>query len=311
MDLRRVEYLIAVAECGSFSKAAPVTGIAQPALGRQVRKLEEDCGVQLLYRHGRGVALTPDGEKFIERVRPIVQQLNAVAAEFRHERQAPDGTVIVGMVPTVANLLGLRLLAATRKKYPKLRLNIVSAFSGYIHEWLIDARVDLAIVLDARRPPQLAVEHLATARLSLMSAPALAPRGAKGTTLDFRRLAALPLALPSGNHGLRRTLERSARQAGIALNVSYEVDTMGLMKELVLAGEAHTVLPLPAAQSEIVSKKLVARRLVNPPVAIRLMLAKAAGRPLTRAVRLIEQDIKELLRSLVREAPMDLGVQIA
>jgi LysR family transcriptional regulator, nitrogen assimilation regulatory protein len=311
MDLRRIEYLITVAACGSFSKAATLIGVAQPALGRQVRKLEQDCGVELLYRHGRGVALTPDGEKYIERVRPIVHQLHAVAADFLNERETPAGAVIVGMVPTAANLLGLRLLTETREKYPNVRLNIVSGYSGYIQEWLIGARVDLAIVLDACRPPQVAVEHLADARLSLVSAPGLAPPASKSAPLEFQRLAGLPLALPTGNHGLRRTLEHAARQAGLRLNVLYEIDTLSLMKELVLAGAAHTVLPVPAAQSEIESGRLVAQRIGSPPLAIRLMLAKAAGRPLTRTVRLIEQDMKHLLRRLVLESRVDLGVSLA
>jgi LysR family transcriptional regulator, nitrogen assimilation regulatory protein len=244
-------------------------------------------------------------------VQPIVQQLHTVSAEFRHERQAPAGSVIVGMTPTAANLLGLRLLTATREKYPKLQLNIVSAYSGYIHEWLIDARVDLAIVLDAPRPPQIAVERLADARLSLVSARALAPRAPNGEMLEFQRLSALPLALPSGNHGLRRTLERAAKRAGVSLDVQYEIDTISLLKQLVLAGAAHTVLPVPAAQPEIGGGKLVARQIANPPLAIRLSLAKAAGRPFTRAVRVTEQEIKELLRRTVLEASVDLGVSLA
>src|SRR5260221_7214866 len=62
MDLRRLELLLQVADFGSFSKAATVLGIAQPALGRQIQKLEEECGVRLFYRHGRGVSPTPAGE---------------------------------------------------------------------------------------------------------------------------------------------------------------------------------------------------------------------------------------------------------
>lgn len=312
MDLRRITYLIKVAECGSFSKAATVIGVAQPALGRQVHKLEQDCGVQLLYRHGRGVVLTPDGERFVERVQPLVRELQSAAADLQQERQAPTGTVIVGMTPTVAKLLGLRLLAATREKYPKLRVNIVSGYSGYIHEWLIDARVDLAIVHDARRSPQLAVEHLADARLSLVSSPKRVLREpARRTTVEFRRLAGLPLALPSGNHGLRRTLEVAAKRAGFNLDVCYEVDTLALMKELVLAGAAHTVLALPAVQAEIEGGRLMARRIYKPALATRLMIAKAARRPFTRAVRVIEREVKELLRRAVLEAPVDLGVRLA
>jgi LysR family nitrogen assimilation transcriptional regulator len=70
VDLKRLELLIQVAEFGSFSKTSTVLGIAQPALGRQIQKLEEECGVRLLYRHGRGVSLTPEGSILLDRARP-------------------------------------------------------------------------------------------------------------------------------------------------------------------------------------------------------------------------------------------------
>lgn len=312
MDLKRIEYLIQVAEFGSFSKAATVVGIAQPALGRQVQKLEEECGVRLLYRHGRGVSLTPEGEKLLDRARPLIRQLEAVASDLQDERASPTGSVTIGMTPTICNMLGLHLVTTVQKKYPKLRVNIVSGYSGYIHEWLIDARLDLAILHDARRSPHLAVEHLADAKLSLVSSPKMVnPAESKRRSLALRNLDGLPLALPTKNHGLRRTLELAASDAGIALNVQYEVDTLALMKEIVLAGYAHTVLAIPAVQSEIESGQLIARRISQPDVETRLMLAKASNRPLTRAVRVIEQETKNAFHQVRLEAPFDLGLRLA
>src|SRR6218665_2940755 len=104
MDLKRVEHLMQVADYGSFSKAASVIGIAQPALGREGRKvgkLEKEWGTGLLYRNGRGVALTPDGEKLLARLRPLVQQMEAAVLEIRADRQSPCGQVTVGLTPTL------------------------------------------------------------------------------------------------------------------------------------------------------------------------------------------------------------------
>jgi LysR family nitrogen assimilation transcriptional regulator len=312
MDIKRIEYLIQVAEFGSFSKAATVVGIAQPALGRQVQKLEEDCGVRLLYRHGRGVSLTPEGEMFIDRVRPLLRQLEAVATDLQDERESPSGVVTIGITPTICNMLGLHLVTTVQEKYPKLRVNVVSGYSGYIHEWLIDGRLDLAILHDARRSQHLAVEHLADAKLSLVSSPKLLNAvETKRRSLALRHLKGLPLALPTKNHGLRRTLELAASQAGFALNVKYEVDTLALMKEIVLAGFAHTVLALPAVQSEIESGKLIARRISQPDVETRLVLAKASNRPLTRAVRIIEQETRNAFHRIRLDASFDLGLKIA
>lgn len=312
MDLRRIEYLIQVAEFGSFSKAATVVGIAQPALGRQVQKLEEDCGVRLLYRHGRGVSLTPEGERLLERVRPLMRQLEAVATDLQDERASPSGLVTIGMTPTICNMLGLHLITAVQKAYPRLRVNVISGYSGYIHEWLMDARLDLAILHDTRRSQQVTVEHLADAALSLVSAPGvLSPAAAKQHSLALRHLEGLPLVLPTQNHGLRRTLELAASRAAISLNVQYEVDTLALMKEIVLAGYAHTVLALPAVQKEILAGQLIARRISEPNVETRLVLAKAANRPLTRAVRVIEQETKNAFHQIQRDAKFDLGLTLA
>ena len=312
MDLKRIEYLIQVAEFGSFSKAATVVGIAQPALGRQVQKLEEDCGVRLLYRHGRGVSLTPEGEKLLARVRPLIRQLEAIAVDLQDERSSPSGLVTIGMTPTICNMLGLQLITTVQKVYPKLRVNVISGYSGYIHEWLMDARLDLAILHDARRSQHVAVEHLADAKLSLVSSPSLLNAiEAKRSSLALRHLDGLPLVLPTQNHGLRRTLELAASRADISLNVQYEVDTLALMKEIVLAGCAHTVLALPAVQSEIKAGQLIARRISQPDVETRLVLAKAANRPLTRAVRVIEQETKNAFHQIRPEALFDLGLKIA
>lgn len=312
MDLKRIEYLIQVAEFGSFSKAATVVGIAQPALGRQVQKLEEECGVRLLYRHGRGVSLTPEGEKLLERVRPLMRQLEAIATDMQDERSSPSGLVTIGMTPTICNMLGLQLITTVQKAYPKLRVNVISGYSGYIHEWLMEARLDLAILHDARRSQHVAVEHLADAKLSLVSSPSLLnPVDAKRSSLALRHLDGLPLVLPTQNHGLRRTLELAASHAGISLNVQYEVDTLELMKAIVLAGCAHTVLALPAVQSEIKAGQLIARRINQPDVETRLVLAKAANRPLTRAVRVIEQETKKAFHQIRPGVLVALGLKIA
>src|SRR6218665_1528831 len=142
MDLKRVEHLMQVADYGSFSKAASVIGIAQPALGRQVRKLEQECGTALLYRNGRGVALTPDGEKLLARLRPLVQQMEAAVLEIRADRQSPCGQGTVGLTPTLCGMVGLPL---------------------------VGGGVDIAVLHDARRSRHLLVDALAELELSVIS----------------------------------------------------------------------------------------------------------------------------------------------
>jgi LysR family transcriptional regulator, nitrogen assimilation regulatory protein len=307
MDLRRLELLLRVADFDSFSKAATVLGIAQPALGRQIQKLEAECGARLFYRHGRGVTLTPEGELLLERARPLVRQLASIPADLQSERDSPRGVVTLGVTPTVCNLLGLRLVMAVRDKYPQLRVNVVSGYSGYVHEWLVDGRLDLAILHDARRSATVAVDPLAAAELFFITPKRFTgiPPSADTTVSSICKT---PLVLPTRNHGLRRTLDQAAGEAGQTTLVSYEVDTLELLKQIVVAGLACTVLPRAAVLGELAAGTLQAHRIVAPVLQTKLMLAMAARRPITRGIRLVEQEIRTLMDTMIAHEGARFGL---
>lgn len=295
MEYKRFDSLIQVAQYGSFSKAASVIGIAQPALGRQVRKLEEECGVALLYRHGRGVSLTPEGERLLETIKPLLTRIEGAVSELRAERRSPSGSVTLGLTPTLCHLIGRRLVTQARQRYPALRLNIVMAYSGYVHEWLTNARLDIAVVHDARRAQHLAMEPIGDLQLSLISPTGMLKGASTRQTTRMEKLAGLPLVLPTRHHGLRRTMEYVASQAGIKLDVVYEMDALELMLDLVRDGQVHTVLAAPVAANLVREGCAVARRIVSPTVITRMMLAQATNRPSTRATRAIEVMLKEMV----------------
>lgn len=304
MDLRKIENLIHVADLGSFSRAASVLGIAQSALGRQLRKLEDECGCALLYRNGRGVSLTPDGEKLLDRLRPLMRQMDHVVTEFHNDQKSPSGQVMLGLTPTLCHMVGMRLFAEVWRRHPRIQLNIILGYSGYVHEWLTNARVDIAVLHDARRSQHIAVTPLAELDLALVSAPqSLAPAARAMAAVPFTALRDLPLTLPTRNHGLRRTLEQAATQADMPLNVVFEMDTLELMKDIVVEGLTHTVLALPAVMNEVASGKLIARRIVEPGLSTRLMVATASSRPLTQAVKLVQATLQEVLAAMTQAEP--------
>ena len=264
MDLRKIENLIHVADAGSFSKAASVLGIAQSALGRQVRKLEDECGCALLYRNGRGVSLTPEGEKLLDRLRPLLAQMTRVVSEFHDEQNSPSGQVTLGLTPTLCHMVGMPLVAEVWKRHPRIQLNVITGYSGYVHEWLANARVDIAVLHDARRSQHIVVDPLAELDLVLVSpAQSLAPAARAQAAIDFAQLRGLPLALPTRNHGLRRTLEHAAAQADLPLNVAFEMDALELMKEIVLRAGPHRA-GRARRGARTAGGQLVARRIVNP-----------------------------------------------
>jgi LysR family nitrogen assimilation transcriptional regulator len=304
MDFKRIVNLIQVADHGSFSKAASVIGIGQPALGRQVRKLEQECGTPLLYRNGRGVLLTPDGEKLIAKLRPLLGQMASAVTEMRDEKEAPSGQVTIGLTPALCSILGMRLIAAMRQDFPRVQVNVITGYSGYVHEWLTNARVDIGVLHDARRSPHLVVDPLAALDLSLVSAvKSLAPTARRMRSIAFQDLTGLPLVLPTANHGLRRTVDFAAGQAGVQLSVLFEIDALELMKEVVESGMAHAVLPAGAVQREVAAGTLVSRRLVSPEVSTRLVIASAANRPVTRSVKAAAQVLRQVMQQIAAQEP--------
>jgi LysR family nitrogen assimilation transcriptional regulator len=222
--------------------------------------------------------------------------MDAAMSELTAEQRSPSGSVTLGLTPTLCRLVGLKLMLAIKEQFPQITLNIVSGYSGYVHEWLIDARVDLAIVHDARRSQHLAVEEVGSLRLSLISSPtSLATKFRHAKSVELSQLQDVPLVLPTKNHGLRRTMEYAASQAGIPLTIRYEIDALELMVEIVQMGLAHTVLFAPVVQQGAMGGELVARLISDPAISTRLMLAKASNRPMTRAIRAVEGCVKSVL----------------
>src|ERR1700679_1444165 len=105
MELHQLRYVCAIAETGSFSRAAERCQGAQPSLSQQVLKLEKDLGAKLFDRLGRGVRLTEAGRAFVPRARSILQQMEAARSSVADNNAGVSGSVSVGVIPTIAPYL--------------------------------------------------------------------------------------------------------------------------------------------------------------------------------------------------------------
>ncbi len=296
-----------MAHFDSFSKAATVLGIAQPALGRQMHKLEEECGFRLFYRHGRGVILTPEGQSLLDRAGPLLLELTAIPSDLQSEYASPKGAVTVGVTPTICNLLGLKLITSIQEKYPELQINLVSGYSGYVHEWLVDGRVDVAVLHDARRSASIQVSPLCQAELYFVTCASHDPF--KNTDqVELSQVTEHPLVPPTGNHGLRRTLDYATSKLDIKPNIKFQSDTLELLKEIVTTNLASTILAKPAVMQEIARGTLSAHLITSPRLFTKLVLATVVNRPVTRAIKLIEQEIKIIVDTLVENDSTALGI---
>lgn len=295
MDIRQLRYFVRVVEQASISRAAQSLHMAQPSLSQRVRELEEDVGVALLQRHSGGVRPTEAGKMVADRARAILRLVDNMVSEAKSAGREPVGQVIVGLPTTMALHLTLPLVQLVQQRYPKIRLRLSEGMSGHIQEWVLSGRLDIAVLYTAEAVPGLAIEELVQEDLCLISRHD--PQEA-GKDIGNAELVNFPLVLPSPDHGLRRSIEAGWRRVDRPLNIAAEVDSLVHLKRLAMDSGLHTILPAAACRDEVEAGKLMARRVLNPPLRRPIAMATSTSRPLSVA----GQHIYEIVKDMVRQA---------
>ena len=295
MELRTLKSFVQVAESRSFSRASLVLQIAQPALSRQIKKLEDELGVELLYRNGRGAILTPAGEVLLENGRQLIADLEATKNEVQTAGGKFFGSASIAMPESVGRVLGVSLVERVQRQYPGLRLRITESFSGHVVDWLSSGRCDVGVIYEQTSTASIIAEPTVEEDLMLLCASELLPAAAVDGTIPFAALDGLPLALPGPAHSLRTELADAASEAGIKLDVRFEIESLHTMVATARQGLAYTVLPLCGALEVIDSGDLIALRIVAPQLSRVLHVATASQRQSAAASRHVAQILRDLM----------------
>jgi len=300
MNLKQLEYFVQVAELGSFSKAAVVLDIAQPALSRQVRSLETELHQQLFLRNGRGVTLTDAGKRLFDHSVAVLQLMAHAREDLGASRDEPVGRVTIGLPPSMGRQLTLPLIDRFKKELPAARLAIVEGLSTHIVEWVTTGRIDIGLVYNPEAQPGLEITPLLQEQLGLVShAPKGKRKHAALPALPMKELSRYPLIVPERIHAMRRLLDTQAALAGIKLDIAWEVSSVPSIIDLVCAGYGYAVLTASGVAASARAGELVTRRLVDPtPVSVLCLAISAHRRPTP-----LTQHTMRLLTGLVRELP--------
>ena len=300
MNLKQLEYFVQVAELGSFSKAAVVLDIAQPALSRQVRSLETELHQQLFLRNGRGVTLTDAGKRLFDHSVAVLQLMAHAREDLGASRDEPVGRVTIGLPPSMGRQLTLPLIDRFKKELPAARLAIVEGLSTHIVEWVTTGRIDIGLVYNPEAQPGLEITPLLQEQLGLVShAPKGKRKRAALPPLPMKELSRYPLIVPERIHAMRRLLDTQAALAGIKLDIAWEVSSVPSIIDLVCAGYGYAVLTASGVAASARAGELVTRRLVDPtPVSVLCLAISAHRRPTP-----LTQHTMRLLTALVRELP--------
>lgn len=290
MELRQLETLVAIADGGSFSRAAITLNLAQPSLSRQMALLENEVGQRLLVRTGRGVAPTPAGEAFLVHARAMLDIARRARDEMHDLGAEPTGKVTVGMPPRVALGLSVPLIQQFRKAYPRAVITVIEGLSLSLRESLVAGRLDLALLFDPPPSPQLAFEPLMRERL-LLVAP---PTSRLPARVGLAALSGYPMVLPSAPNAIRGLLDSVLVPRGIALDVFAEAGAVQTVLRLVAESVGCTVLPESALSANAAASSLQRAPIGPPAIWNNLVLATPLARPGSRLIRETSRLIREL-----------------
>lgn len=245
MDLKELRYFSAIVQCGTMCKAAAHLRIAQPALTRQIQKLEHDLGVQLLRRTTRGVTPTPAGLSLLKRTMNLETELQDIRREVSGYAERVTGSIHIAMQYPLSTLMAGDLIVDFRDNYPDVSLHIIENVSRSITDGLLSEHLDLAVV----DTPSHDHADLTTIPLWIEQLKLVGPASAANSLL-FRKpavsvkdIAALPMIMPTHNHALRRLTEAAFARHKLQFQPSLEVDGVATICELVRRGLGYTIVP--------------------------------------------------------------------
>ena len=241
MEIHQLRYVCAIADTGSFSRAAERCQVAQPSLSQQVLKLEEDLGSKLFDRLGRSVRLTEAGRAFLPHARSILSQMEEARSSVADKWTDIRGSVSVGVIPTIAPYLMPRYTKTFAKKYPEAKLRILEETTPILIEGLRDLSIDLAILALPLRHKDLELFPLCTEPLFAVL-PKDHPR-AGAESLALKDLRGESFVMLRDGHCFRDLSIAACTRARVAPRIAFESGQFSSLFGMVAAGVGISLVP--------------------------------------------------------------------
>src|SRR5271155_5591591 len=241
MELHQLRYFCAVAETGSFSRAAEHSHVAQPSLSQQILKLEGELGARLFDRLGRSVRLTEVGKTFLPRARSVLRELEAARGDVVEQKDSLGGSICIGVIPTVAPYFLPPLLTSFSRKFPQVHLTVVEEITPILLDRLRAGAIDLAVLALPIRGHEFESFSLLTERLfaALPKKHKLASR----RTLSLKDLRAEPFLLLRDGHCFRDTAVAACDRARLHPQIVFASGQFSSLLSMVGTGMGVSIVP--------------------------------------------------------------------
>ncbi|EAP89532.1 MAG: hydrogen peroxide-inducible genes activator [Oceanicaulis sp.] len=296
--LRQLTFLLALAEHGSFSRAAEAAHVTQPTLSAGIKELETILGATLVERGARGAALTPAGEAAVARARIVLTEAEDLVHVARAAGEPLSGPFRLGVIPTIAPFLLPKALPSLREHYPKLELFLREDLTHRLVEALKDRRLDAALIALPYDAPGIETTGLLEDEFLFAATPD--HRLAKVDKLNPAMLADEPLLLLEDGHCLRdhalAVCSASKPDTNDARS-DFAATSLHTLVQMVKSGLGATLLPKLAIDAGLADRLDLAIRPFDPPVAGReIGVAWRKGSAREHEARMLADAVREALK---------------
>ncbi|MFE3056693.1 LysR family transcriptional regulator [Nocardia sp. NPDC059239] len=298
MNLQQLRYVVAVAELGSFTKAAADLFVVQSALSQQVRKLEDELGVRLFARTTRSVVPTPEGEALLPQIRQVLAGVDRLVIDAQALHGAVRGRLTVGLMEVPPELLDVAaLMAAFHARYPEVSVTLRSGGSDLLVGAVRDRKLDVAIVGLAVESAMAHVEFTPLLSEPLVAVLPVDHPASPGASVSVHDLAACPfIDFPPG-YGLRRETDRGF--TSVTRHVAFEVTRVEQVAQFVRQGLGVALLPESVARSHADRDASLVLRQVSDAELRRQVNLVAPRAPVSAACQAFVRCVNEFVLSAV------------
>lgn len=263
MEIRQLRYFLDIAQTEHLTQSARNLFVTQSTLSHGLRQLEDELGVKLFDRVGRGLRLSQAGAAFQTYAGRALQEIEAGRMALTEMTGLQSGSLTVGVIPTFLNTLIPATVAAFSAAYPKVRIVVRDLRADPIEELLMTGQLDVGIAFHPTERAEIEAEPLFEERMLLVVG--LGHPLMRRKTLAMKALANVPLALLTRSFATRRLIDDAFREAGVSPPIRVEMESVESLLAVCRSGVLASVVPERAAKqaADLHSIALVSPQLVR------------------------------------------------
>ncbi|NWG07798.1 MAG: LysR family transcriptional regulator [Chloroflexi bacterium] len=248
MEIHQLTYFVAVAETGSFSRAAERCAVAQPSLSQQIQKLEQELGEPLFDRLPRRVVLTDAGRALLPRAISILAELQDIKHTIKQDADTSRGTLNVGFIPTIAPFVLPRVIKRFNQEFPQARLSVHEDLTDALVRELVDGKLDVGIT-------SMPIHNRLIRTEELLSEPLLVASSRNHditthTSIQVAELDNFPFIALSEMHCLGEQVQSFCYQQNLALKIVCDTSQLITVRNCVEIGLGISLVPRALALSD-------------------------------------------------------------